>query len=444
MSRPTEPIVWDDGTPDYPAGADPWAATRTANIPAYTYFTPGIPVPAQEVNYLLNSMSQSLKDLTDYIGQVQAQNFYHHSLLGSTDAITCPPQSVDISFNSESGPGGWIIPTISNAKTGGGLWQNAKVFRCSDDGENWVSLAHPDAAAAGFFISAMACNPADGSVLTAMREVANTRSHYRFYSAGSWAAATANISKYFDEGFFFNSLYVMIGAPSSTGQAGAIQTSPDGAAFTTRTVTGTNTAWDSVTSWTSAANSSKIISLARVHNASGLGYTVSPAQQSADGTTWTYMVGPGTQNTGVQALCWNASRSRFLAASPDGTQTIFYDSPDGVTWTTLNGGVGLPVAYGYVTGLVALGSMYVATTVQAGSSAGEGGVKRLLCSVDGGITWRLIRYRFPTYGIVNDIAVSDQKPYLRPSLAYARGQLALLDTSDIRLGMRAGLPPIAT
>ena len=47
-------IPWGNST--YPAGGNPWNGLPTDVKPAYTYFTPGLPPSAQEMNYLFGSL----------------------------------------------------------------------------------------------------------------------------------------------------------------------------------------------------------------------------------------------------------------------------------------------------------------------------------------------------------------------------------------------------
>jgi hypothetical protein len=49
-------IFWAN-TANYPAGGNSWSATPTKVNPNYTYVTPGVPVSAQEINFLLNGIA---------------------------------------------------------------------------------------------------------------------------------------------------------------------------------------------------------------------------------------------------------------------------------------------------------------------------------------------------------------------------------------------------
>jgi hypothetical protein len=56
--------IWSAAGTNYPAGAPAWSSTATNVAPGYTYFTPGLPFAAQELNSILNTITTRATDKT--------------------------------------------------------------------------------------------------------------------------------------------------------------------------------------------------------------------------------------------------------------------------------------------------------------------------------------------------------------------------------------------
>src|ERR1700687_4787987 len=52
-------IFWAPET-NYPISGNPWSNTATKVQPGYDFFTPGVPVSAQELNWVFNGFSQTV------------------------------------------------------------------------------------------------------------------------------------------------------------------------------------------------------------------------------------------------------------------------------------------------------------------------------------------------------------------------------------------------
>src|SRR5260370_5233890 len=73
--------VWANAT-SYPAGGNPWSGLGTNVAPAYAFFTPGVPIAAQEENYLANARTSATAANYDMAGLWRAVGGARFTRLG--------------------------------------------------------------------------------------------------------------------------------------------------------------------------------------------------------------------------------------------------------------------------------------------------------------------------------------------------------------------------
>lgn len=64
---------WAD-TATYPAGTDPWSGQATRVTPGADYFTPNLPIPAEDLNYLIRGAMRNPLALLSYLGAMPGLN----------------------------------------------------------------------------------------------------------------------------------------------------------------------------------------------------------------------------------------------------------------------------------------------------------------------------------------------------------------------------------
>ncbi len=431
--RPTNPNVWCTGLPSYPAGSDAWSATPVVNAPVYTFFTPNTPPAAQEMNSVLNGLSQSQADTLNYIGQVAAQNFRLAdgrivNDAKSVSALAWDPFSAAWHFG--------IYWTDSF-----GPFDSAGVRFTQNGGESFAWAGGNVMASFGPFISLVVggdgnniSSPLRFSIVALQNAAGTSTTLYRYDPLADSMTSAATIGAVtFSEGHQFGSVFCLMGAFVSGSHAPKFYSTADGVTFTNRTPASAHNRWTNTAAWVSAASPTMVVVLPRAQYV-GADF-VSPSlpncmAHTSDGTTWTLRGFPGD---GFQGVCWDSVRQIWYAVNtaidgsglPTGGSSTFWSSVDGLTWVS-----GATVQY-CVTGLAAVGSLLLATTL-AGNT---------LCSFDGATTWRQGGY-FLSPNSTRSVTPDLTNYYQRPSVKSNGNRFVLYATSELAFGHNVGTPPV--
>lgn len=417
--RPNNPVVWS-ALANYPAGGDPWSGTTTVNAPAYSQFTPGLPPAAQEINYLLQGLGQSSSDILNFAGQMPAQNWKlpTSGLVGIDPFQSCAPSPYNMTFRQ-----GWLFGT--NVVSGGPI---QSLTRSQDTGDSYVSTS-VDTLATAWLSCLVSPNTGTSATdkATAVVKWDNATDNAIIYkfdtSTNTLSGGTTVAHGFFTEGYYLAGKYVLISPQSPSGSSAFLcYSSADLVTWTNRTPAGS----PAVTfGWCSASSGSMIVALPRAQ-ATGSQYFIT----TTDGVTWTVRAAASGFN-GFQGVTWDSQNSLWVAAQAPvvaslpvaGTNTI-WQSPDGINWTAVSS-----ISSFTITGLSSIGCLLVANTL-----SGD-----LLCSVDAGVTWRLVGYRVPVSGTP---AIGTN--YLRPGVTTNGNRFVAYSRSGLVFGQCAGLPATVT
>lgn len=164
---------WAPGA-SYPAGALPWSATAIKTPPAYTYFTPGVPPGAQEMNSIFNGITVNLE--ADRVCAIAAA-IANWSPLATAGTIlsssTIRAMKWD-PFNQR-----WIV----GLSLSGGL---ITAFQSYDGGSSWNSFA-VGWPASGAAVFALATNPTTGDVVAIGTDAAGVAGVYSGATCSTFA-----------------------------------------------------------------------------------------------------------------------------------------------------------------------------------------------------------------------------------------------------------------
>ncbi len=356
-------------SPDAVYSSGPDIGTPTKTIPPYTNFIPGVPVGAQEMNYLLN-----LRDLATN------QNFAHDAIIGASN---WKPAVVSTALVASSS---FYVPPVWNAAVDtwfAAPWNTgANAFYVTYSGLAWGSYgsgtnvqSQPIAfAAASDGKMAMICTTFGGttSTHTTSSAVQDDVTIQTFMGGGMTCGILA----------WFQSQWVFVGGT----QSGANFVGIEAGSFT-----GTGLWADGHTSlpavWQTSANHVDRMFSCMNESYPGAGDATvivvgqHPTSNGTDTTrvlkvtasAFTDITPAAWASKSLTGLAYDPSSQLFWALVYNVTQTIVCTSPDLVTWTTVHTFLGADVESPAV-----LGGVWVAFNNTIG---------RMLISSDQGVTW---------------------------------------------------------
>lgn len=355
---PKAVIIWDSGVPSYPAGSNPWSGTITANQPAYNFFTPGLPAAAQEINFLLNDLSQKASDEHTWLGNIAAMNWpYDPGVWTGYQDVASWQDNIQQ----------WMLSTVAVGPVADIL--------TSHDGRSWSStLGYSGVSGAGRWISVI--------FALGMRAViaefnGSTNSRIAVYNPAGLGgfSYTTFIYPFFETGCAFQGLPLLAGQ-DNTGTHMTVYTGDSAAATWTQTL-------NSLLS--GCGLSAK---LAASPTTALLMTSIGPAKcfTSPDGSSWTAhdLTGLLPNTAFISALAYSDVDKVFMMTVLDNTgvtgfegnnPTKVYTSPDGITWA-----LKATLANTTLEGLVAAGALWLASARD----------RTAAFSIDQGATWHKV------------------------------------------------------
>lgn len=374
MGIPT--FIWSPSGSVYPAGGNLWNGQPVAVAPAGTWFTPDVPIDAEEVNWCLGQVSANLATLT--------------RPLSSCVLNWSPEFSQNVSFAIMEGrwapkAAAWLLiqqsgTTIELEKSYG-----------MDGGAaaGWSTIGTPPTMATPPSYGSCCEDPTTAGhywmAVTDTTATHNTITIY-YYNGTAWSApygphaATGN---YFSVQLeTFGAYLIFAASGSGTGDSVIWSTNNQGSTWSTFTVPNVG-ATGSV--WQIKSNGTQLVAI-QSQNSVG----TFPVFTSPDGITWSTSTSLTTLLGGVSfdqcmgltwtadALgpCWLACINVFGSGIP-----TMFRSADGINWTAQTGGM---TTTNQVQDMAACGSSLVATLIDSVSPAGVSGQ---IFSLDGGISW---------------------------------------------------------
>lgn len=348
-SRPSKFYTWCSVGTNYPSSANPWSTQVTVSLPGLDYFTPGVAIPAENLNYALNAAGAANNSLLSYVGQVDVMNW-------SSVIQVLPSSSYLVSGFPKYDPysGRWLFSLSTG--TGG----TTGIYATTDGGATFNQIGNVGTAPGG-----MIC-PSNGAVFAwqgaSNSAVLNPATQTWTTVTGPTIGGSAPIFV----GKFFDSLYVVILSSSSTVSAFH---SPDGVTWTQagspfpETTVGVGSYY-----WHLADNGSNMLV--------AMGNSQASYYSTTDGQTWTTRTMPTLGGSEfVVSVDYDSSDNLFYMATATASVTRIWKSTDGITWTvtgTLN--------Y-LLTGFFCRGSMLV------GLATMQQSVARVIFSLNGGTSW---------------------------------------------------------
>lgn len=322
------PPVWAS-TANYPAGADPWSATPTKVAPGSAYvaagFGPGQPLPAQVMNWFLNSVTPWLS----YQDTIEARTFS----VAIQPAVTTHKLANFLQDNV-------ILYDIDNRKyfAAGQDSTNSHVPKVyhSADGANWIDDGAPTPPLGVDHTAQICWGPGNG--LFVFVEEGSGNQHYRRGLDGGWynLSLTTSIKTYVAR--WFRGAWYCVGVSSGPHVAGYLWTpasnTGSSGAKTNLTLPGSTSVNLGSTLAPLLACSASILIIA-----APLGTTPPTAQGhlwvTTDGATFTHVSGVFAST--IIALVYNEGDALFYAlcsetAVSSGLSNV-YVSSDGITWT---------------------------------------------------------------------------------------------------------------
>lgn len=361
--RPANPITFAD-TVNYPGGTADWSSQPTKVEPAVGYFTPEVPIGADEINYLVNKLAVHAQGMQDWAGQLVALNFGPEKIDSLPLTAACYDPVSKVIFYA--GP--------SAAAPG-----QYRISYSSDGGANFSRSSLNATAAQDFW----ALHPSvDGLSLIAL-EGSNTTSINKFTLATYvWSRVTAAAPDITapGESFIFNNLLIVAYPRLSGGITGVfhVYTSANG-----------DTAWTNVATLTATTQDIGALfaatgpSIAVVVPCTGIPSSIAVPNKyitSTDGTAWTLQTFAGITlvTESFTGVCYSSTDEIFYATVVASGDTRVYSSPDAVTWSSVGTVTGAKLS-----GIASVGSLLAAIDYTEDMPD----TQRVLISTDGGIIW---------------------------------------------------------
>lgn len=374
---------------NYPAGSNAWSGTATKVAPVPDYFTPNVKPPAQWFNYLFNQIGTTITANFGWTANMAAQNWgteqglagafssFQYFIGAAWDqylskwvvlAYAGPNSFVNVSYGVDGNvAAGWTqVGTTLVAATSGSICTDPQTV-----GDYYVATVNDDGTHNGTIV----INHYNGSTWSVLNTLTLT-------SSGS------NIQKprLFRTGFIAVGGDPILLVGNNTGTHGA---AVNPVCWNINGTINTQDPGFPANDWvfaTAVGTTLGVIVPAFTSFALTAGqYLTTTTGSSFIVRTMSFL---GTNDL-VTAICWTLDATAiadgksgcFLLAvyNTGTTKTRFYRSEDGISWTA----TGAPTAAFEVADLAAVGSLVVATLMDASS----GGPSGQVWSPDGGATW---------------------------------------------------------
>lgn len=363
MSLPFLP-TW--GVGNYPAGANPWNTTPYSVQPGYSAFTPGVPVAAQEMNYIVGAQNA-------YAAAAQVSSLSFGGQVAPS-TFTTDRSAVYDNFRNL-----WLL----GGTAGGG---SSLIANYGNDSASWYFGAITNPGGAGDATVGIGVSPAGSNWIVSMRQAGQMKDWFSANSGLTWTGITTHLATTTTvEWLNFNGVMMAAYGDSGTGAFITSMLTPDA----TPSFSGSPISGVTAPDWLFRASTAVAVAVPRVT-------TPSNYWTSANGTSWTTRsFAAGIVNAGDKpvGMAWNATLGLFfLAVSTVAATTRICSSPDGITWTVVktftNTGFGFSASY-VMTDLNSINGLIVALTDDGLSLPTQSGtgVSRLVFSPDAGVNW---------------------------------------------------------
>jgi hypothetical protein len=411
---------------NYPAGANLWNTNPVALQPPGTWFTPDVPIDAEEINWCLGSLAADAAALTSWAGSGPALNWYPEFLTysgsggfgalqmeyGAWDqlsakwfAVTVTPSGTPL-FQmwvshglDQGGTTDWIqlgtntltstdlvyVAACADPTTVGQYWLTGvdnsgppSTYRTWNYNGTWTVSESLTASGTSTYQGVALCTH-KGNVIVAVAQNGVAVSRITFWNGAVWAHYNPGLNMAVGSTWYVQSNgAVCVAVPSSTN------------VFTTFYST------DGVT-WSSSASLAGLISLGTIV-----------------GLAWT---------ADAVGSCWLVCVSVVGLPHP-----LWFRSSDGINWTAQTGGVTSSTYK--VTDMAACGSLLVCTTADQTS----GGPSGQIWSPDGGVTW------YPSQACFTSNSVGSTVGYSRPRVSSSGIGFMAYNSLYARFSTLAGVP----
>lgn len=347
MSRPATFFTWAVEV-DYGTSINPWSGLSLVTVPLADYFTPGVAIAAEDVNYVVQTLANQDAALLSMVGAMDGTNWQTYTPVGSLFVPT---------WNAYFGR--WETSVIGSSPAG--------TISVSYDGVTFTQLS--STSLTNVLEGVLIANPAGNSVFveatTESAVITGTTVTKHTGTGFSWDAAFQL------QGTYFNNLYVVWGVNSGV-TAMISYSSADGATWSSQAVMLSNAV--------QGAFFSKSPTQLLVFPA-----MTSPTQYaiSTNGTSWAAAALPTLTGYQVSGAHYDSAAGLYVFLATNGTASVLYTSSTGAagSWTAVS-----------------------STTLAAHNAyqlSGNGtewlsiifvdSVGRVVTSIDGGQTWQFTR-----------------------------------------------------
>lgn len=193
-SRPATFFMWSTG--NYGAGVNPWNGQPSSVLPLLNYFLPDAALPADELNYVLESNGNAANTILNHLGQIDGLNW--GAVIGLTAGF-----AIANSWAWDSYQGRWLL-TCDNSGT-----TKAAVLQTFDNGKTFTQLG---ADLSSGYIGAEIICPPSGVVVNLSRSGGNVKSAVLTPATSTWAetsgTALQSSSSVILAATYFDSQYV--------------------------------------------------------------------------------------------------------------------------------------------------------------------------------------------------------------------------------------------
>jgi len=401
------PVLWSQ-TANYPVSGNPWSATPTKVSPGYAFFTPGVPIAAQEMNWLLNQ-----KDLASVAGvsvpgvSWAAAGPLMPNTLGGTAYVAYTGGGYDPWIRK------WLVCAVNNVSA-------SDVLSTSGFGESDFASVSTGNTAGVQFVSAT--DDASHYFGASIRFSDGALLIQRCTAGGAWSAVVtdAGSGTYKDAQIFtYQGTYIVCTAVTNSTMIGFYAPFGGGAGGTWTSFLGPAIAG---TALMTANNGSVIVCIPRASL---------PASYATSATGTSFTTRSATPFTGhttetPSGLCYSPADGLFVLMTISGGSNAFiYTSPDGINWQQVTSFSATNV---YGLAATAAGCICALNVEQGGPFAGQ---YQAIFSVDAGATWHTSQNTLPT-GLANTF------PQV---LASPSGFLSTAN-NQIRFSHNSGLPAL--
>jgi hypothetical protein len=366
-------------TGNFPAGGNLWNSQPLALQPAGTYFVPNVKPDAEEMNWLMGTLTTDDQIILDWAGNDPAVNWY------------APLTAATFTGQTEIGAARWApLAQLWLLGTGNHGTPSVQVWTAPGNGADgfaeWSTLGASITPSTSGHITALAEDGVTaGQYWMTIADDSGNQKVWKYPVGGPWASQHTNSTATFGN--------PELATANIGGNSVIVVATPQAsAALISHSVNGGTTWVDFATTvevdrfylqW----NGSLFVAVASSTVVANGHYWTSP-----DGATWTARTLPTTVvgSSGANApvgLAWNNVANLWtILTNVSGGGLCIATSPDGITWnvvTTL--GVSTPV----MADLAAIGALLVVTVQDT-----AGGSSAMYFNTDGGTTWYKVNAGF--------------------------------------------------